>query len=483
MTGAEPALVLQAIDALKRGERREAAALLQRELDHHSPSPDRCRTISRLAAEIGEIDMVIDAARRSAQPTTLLRLLYYWGMLATYGRSDEAIAQIDRLPAEVRNHRAVLQFRGTISGENGRFGEAEELLRRALAQDPNAPETWFALTTVKTFEPGDRDLEAMESLLARMNGAPPPAKAQLLYALGKAWDDCGDYDRAYRHYQQGAAIRRESGGYDEARARSAAERILRDFTPEKMSALVPAQATKQRSLFVTGLPRSGTTLVQQMLAAHSRVSGGDEVNLMKPALIPTIDFSFEGALAYQKRAGTADPWADVACDYARFIDMRFRTPGLIVDKSLGQSALMGLMLHCLPDARIIWVRRNPEDTALSCFRTSFTASTHWSWSVSEIANHFRIEDRLFDHWRGLFGERILVVPYEDLVRDPRTWMESIARHVRLEVEPAMERFHENRRTVRTASVKQVRSPVTTARIGAAQSYPQFTEAFRAAYRG
>jgi tetratricopeptide (TPR) repeat protein len=474
--------VLQAIEALKRGERRQAATLLQQELRSGLSSPDRCRTIARLAAEIGEIETAIEASRRSLAPATLERLLGHWAMLASYGRADEATSEIERLEAGVREHPSVLHFRGTIASEQGRFEEAEELLRQALAAAPKSPASWFALAMIKTFEPGSTDIVAMESLLRQLEGAAPEPRARLYYALGKAWEDCGEYDRSFESYREGAAIRRQAANYDADSASAAANRVIRDFTAERMRELKPSAIGEQRSIFVTGLPRSGTTLVQQMLTAHSRVTDGDEVGLFKAALIPTLNYGFDGAIAYQNRTASGDPWGDIARDYAKFIDMRFRPLGLVVDKTLGQSTLTGLLLHALPDAKIVWLRREAEDAALSCFRTCFTTSTPWSWSIEDIANHFAIEDALFEHWCDVFGDRILVVPYERLVRNPANEIGAIARHVGLDMEPGMQSFHESERTVRTASVKQVRSPVATGRIGAANRYPQFIEAFQAAYR-
>lgn len=482
MTGPLPP-VLAAIKALEAGDRRSAAVFLEQELRSGRGTAERWWKVSRLAAEIGEIDIAIEAARRSLQPTTLNQLLNYWGILATYGRSADAVEQIERLPEAVRDQSAVLHFRGTIAGEQGRFAEAEELFRSALTASPDAAPTWFALAMIKTFERGDADLDRMVALSARLDGAPPDDRARLFYAIGKAWDDCGDYDRAFETYQAGAEIRRKVGGYDHRAANMAADRVIGDFTAERLGELKPSRAGEQRSIFVTGLPRSGTTLVQQILSAHSKVVGGDEVNLFKPALFPTLDYSLSGALAYQDRAASDDSWGAIAADYEHLVDMRFRSPGRVVDKTVGQSSLIGLLLHSLPSARIVWLRRNAEDNALSCFRTYFTAPIQWSWSPEDIANHFRIEDRLFEHWRDVFGDRILAVPYEDLVRQPAGWIETIAAHVGLDTEAGMERFHESDRTVRTASVKQVRSPLSADRIGTTTGYSEFIKPFRAAYLG
>jgi tetratricopeptide (TPR) repeat protein len=475
--------VLQALEALKRGARRGGAALLQRDLAKGSPSPDRCRTISRLAIEIGEIDMAIDASRRSLSPPMLDRLLGHWALLATYGRSDEALAEIARIDAGVRDHPSVLHFRGTIASERGRFAEAETLLRRALASSPNPVPSWSALAMIKTFAPDDPDLAAMEALSRQSSGAPATVRARLFYAIGKAWDDCGEPARAFASYERGAALRKPAHPYDPVAEAAAAERTIRSFTEESLLRLVPSQEPGSRSLFVTGLPRSGTTLAQQILAAHSRVGGGEETNLFRPALIPTLDYSFDGAIAYQQRVGPAngDPWGDVARDYARFIDMRFRAAGLVVDKTLGHTLLTGLMLHAIPGAKIAWLRRNPEDNALSCFRTYFTAPIEWSWSFGDIAAHFRAEGRLFEHWRRLFPDRILVVQYEELVRDPEPGIAALLAHFGLAEEPGVHDFHHSTSNVRTASVQQVRAPVSAERIGQAAAYAPFMAEFRAAY--
>lgn len=478
MTG-QP-LVLQAIEALKRGDRRGGAALLQRDLDTGMPSPDRCRTISRLAAEIGEIDMAVEASRRSVVAGNLERMLNHWATLATYGRPDEAMAEIEALGPAVRDHPAALHFRGTIASEQGRFDEADGLFRRALAIAPDALPIWFALAMNKTFSADDPDLAAMEKLAPLATRAEPEPQARFLYALGKAWDDLGETDRAFGYFARGAAIRSRQEPYDRNAARSLADRVIRSATPEAFARLKPSRAERQRALFVTGLPRSGTTLVQQMLAAHSSVSDGGEVNLWRPALIPTVDYAMEGAAAYQQRFAGNDPWGEIARDYAHFIDMRFRAPGLVVDKSLGQTVLLGLLLHSLPDAKIVWMRRRPEDVALSCFRTFFT-NIRWSWSLADIGHHFRIEEELIAHWRALFPERILVVEYEHLARSPEAEIPAILGHFGLGEEVGVRDFHLSGKNIRTASVRQVRSPITTARIGQADAYAQHLDEFRRAY--
>ena len=210
---------------------------------------------------------------------------------------------------------------------------------------------------------------------------------------------------------------------------------------------------------------------------------GSEVNLLRAALIPTVDRSYQGALRYQERTNDPDPWGKLARDFRAMLTMRFGTDGLVVDKTLNQSRLMGLLLHMLPEAKVVWLRRDPEDAAISCFRSFFTSQLAWTWSLEDIGHFFRTEDRLYAHWMEKFPERILTVPYEELVRDPAEWIPRIVDYAGLPMEPQVLEFHRTTRRVRTASVQQVRSPISAARIGAAEACGQHMGPFREAYRG
>jgi tetratricopeptide (TPR) repeat protein len=482
----EKSNVLKAIEALKRGDRGSAVGLLYAELNDASGAGDRWRSISRLAFDIGAIDIGLEASRRFSctQPITLERLMHYWGDLANYGRTALAGAAAKELPAAARAHPVVQHFLGTIAGQKGDFAMAEQHFRSALAMTPGLPQTWFALAMIKTFEAGDDDFQAMQRLRPSMAKAEPALHARFLYALAKACHDVGDTDTAFAHYSQGAALRQREMPYNAMATEKFAAELIRDFTPQNMARLTPGRSPQQRSLFVNGLPRSGTTLVEQILTSHSQVADGAEINLFRAALIPTRDYSYAGAAGYQQRMGAgADPWGRVAGAYHKMLSMRFQTPGLVVDKTLSQSHFMGLIMHALPSARVIWMRRRPEDTALSCFRNFFSSPIPWSWSLIDMAHYFRIEDRLYAHWKALFPLRILTVEYEDLVRDPALWIPEILTHCGLEEEPGVYAFHQNKRSVRTASVQQVRSAISTSRVGSAEAYSRHLSPFTNAYFG
>ncbi|WP_121119859.1 tetratricopeptide repeat-containing sulfotransferase family protein [Croceibacterium ferulae] len=477
-------LILQAIDALKSGEREEAVALLRRDLAQGPPDGERWRSVALLAQRIGEVALQLEAGRRYAAtpPPALPRLLQFWGDLAAMGRSAEALAAVASLSDQQQDHPAVLHFRATIAGSAGDAAGAQALYRRALAAQPDQLQSWFALAMLKRFTAGDPDLQQMEHVLPRLAGAEPGLRARFLYGLAKAWDDVGDPARAFALYAEGAALRRAQEKPDLPAIERMADALIRDFTPAALAGLMPSGEGATRALFVNGLPRSGTTLVEQILVSHSAVRDGGEINLARAALLPTLDYSLAGAFRYQQRH-PADPWGAVARTYNRLLGERFGPAGLIVDKTLGQSHIAGLLLHAMPGARMVWLRRAGEDTALSTYRTFFTSPVPWSWSLSDIGQFHRIEARLHAHWQALFPDRILTVPYEELAGNPREWIGRILHHFDLPVEEQVFTPHQTVREVRTASVQQVRAPIGTDAIGKARPHTAMLEEYRRALRG
>jgi len=471
----EQPFFFQALNALKSGDRRAAAALLARQLAEGNTSPHNLRAVAQLAVQLGETGLAIDASRAAVIAGDLDSLVAYWGMLGSHGRSEEALANIATQPASVRDQPAVLHILGNLATQTGRLEEAREYFRRALAKAPELLESWFSLAMIKRFEAGDPDISAMERLIGSAG-----AQAPLHHALGKAAEDIGDVDRAFDHYSKAAELsRRDWRGPNASQFSAAVDQIIGAYTPAAFEGFPPS-TSQSRSLFVTGMPRSGTTLVEQILLGHSAVGDGAEVNLFGKAVTPVRGIGLAQALAYQNARGT-ECWTEIGRDYAHLIDARFPGAGRVVDKSLGQSLSIGLLLHALPDARIAWLQRSPDDVALSCFRTFFSAGLPWTTSLGEIAVHMRAEERLLVHWKSVFPDRILTVPYEDLVTSPASWALRLQEHFGLQPEAGIESKAPADRTIGTASVSQVREPVSTARIGQAAKFERHLKPFRDAY--
>lgn len=475
------------IEALQRGDRRAVAALLAEEL-RESPSVggEHWANVEGVANRVGEIAGALEAARRYSltEPRTLDRVLHYCHALAARGRIDACLRELDALPPRVHAHPEVLALRGSLAMRTGDLERAADLARQAIATSPANGRYWWALAMVHKFSSGDADLARMQELLSGSAEWPALSRAAFHFALGKARHECRDHEGAFAAWSTGAAALRAP--FDRVVQERFVQSVIADFTPQSLAQLTPSGCDSQRAIFVTGLPRSGTTLVEQILTSHSAVTDGEEVNLFCCALMPAGDFSLRGGLGYQQRAsqhpGTSDPWGDIARDYLSMLDQRFGREGHIVDKTLNHSRFLGFILHALPMAKVVWLRRDPEDTALSCFRSFFdTGTLPWCWSLADIGWHFRLEDALYEHWSRVFAERILTVPYESLVRDPASWIPRVLAHVGLEPEAAVFTPHLQARQVQTASAAQIRAPITTSSVGVAKHYHAHLQPFRDAY--
>lgn len=479
----EQPLILQAIEALNLLDRRKAVRLLREDIAAGPSAGERWRSVAQLAGTIGAKVIELEAMRRFSltQPQTLDHVLAYAQTLSRFGRSGEAITILDALPADVQEHPSVHHFRGMVDSEQGQFDSAVSHFRKALAKAPLAPHIWHGLSVAKTFIANDPDIDLMEAIRPGLDRAPPEVLSVFLNGLAKAYHDAGDFTKASTHYIEGANLMRGLASFDATAWHRRAAQTIHDYTPTKFGQLTPSKAVAERVIFVNGLPRSGTTLVEQILTSHSAVVGGGELNVMDQVLMPAGDLSLASALSYEARAQSEDPWGDIGKDYQGLVAAQYDIEGKVVDKTLNRSLTMGLQLHMLPHARVVWLRRDPADNALSIFRTHFRDSMAWSWSLRDIADYMRGEDALYAHWTSLFPDRILTVPYEGLVSEPETWIRKILAHTGLAEEPQVFVPHQQTRSVMTASVAQVREPISTERVGSAAAYGTFMDEFRTAY--
>ena len=477
--------ILEAVDVLKKhGNRRMAADLLSQELHEGSEHGERWRSFGLLASRIGETEMALEGARRfmTTPPVTVGKIVAYCDDLVGAGRKAQAIEFLNKLPKDALQHAHVLHFMGNVAAQEGEFAKSRELLRKSLSLNANAPLVWHAYGMSDDSPLADDDFRILLSLKKTADRLDLRNRAAYYYALGDAYAKLGDAERAFENYTAGAEFRKKESAYDSHRQEQLTKEIIQNFTPAHLHKLRKSRFDlDQRALFVLGLPRSGTTLVESILTSHSRVVDGGEVGLAGAALLPVKGYSISKALEYQYTMKSDDPWGDIAHDYHHLLHQRFPQEGLVVDKTLGQTLQLGLLLHAMPAAKVVWMRRDPEDVALSSFRTFFVSHLNWSWSLEDIAHYMRLEDELHQHWVSLFPDQILTVPYEELVKNNHVWIARILDHVGFEMENAVANFHEVKRDVRTASVRQVRQPITTGAIGKSRGFLDQMSAFRKAY--
>jgi tetratricopeptide (TPR) repeat protein len=438
--------------------------------------------LSLMAIDLGEIGLSRAAADLYVEsfggdPVAQFRKA---GVLARIGAGDEAMALLRTLPPSKPDPFSYALARGSTALNLGETGEAREWLEEALRLRPHSGEAWHTLSLMLDFAAEPALAERLAGQAGAIGGSAPADRAFYHYALGKAHADRGEHARAFAAVSHAARETRALFPNQRAADRQSAREAVSGYDPARIAAIARQQSEPTaRSIFVMGLPRSGTTLVEQVLTSHSEVAGGAELDLLRLLVHEIGDASYASLSGHVGRAG-APPLARL---WQHLIAERFPRPGRVVDKTTDTSHKLGVAAALLPQAPLIWLRRAPLDCAWSCFRTCFMQGIRWSNDLADIAFYFRLEDRLLAHWQRHLGERLLVVPYEEFVSEPGPWIRRILTHCGLGEEAQVFTPHANRRVVTTASVMQVRRPIGRQSIGSAEPYGAMLKPFVEAYFG
>jgi tetratricopeptide (TPR) repeat protein len=340
---------------------------------------------------------------------------------------------------------------GNVLKEKGQFEAAMTHYERALQIQPDYAEAHLNRTELKRFRRGDADLTAIEKLAARSDLQAEKALF-VHFALAKALDDIGDYDRAWKHLVQANALKRGQIDYPEERALELLNRIREIFEPRLFERLGGGGDPSAAPIFVVGMPRSGSTLVEQILASHPEIYGAGELPILERMEEPGFPEHIARLDRDQlRRLGEA------------YVAQLPRVPtGIlrIVDKLPGNFFRIGLIRLMLPNARIVHTIRHPLDTCLSCYFKLFTNGLLFTYDLGELGRYYRSYSRVMDHWRSVLPPNaILDVRYEDVVEDLEGEARRLIEYCGLGWDERCIAFHRNARPVRTASSVQVRQPL------------------------
>ncbi len=389
-------------------------------------------------------------------------------VLGALARYEEAVACFRRAIAIDPKMAGTYGSLGSALITLGRIDEARQSLETAIALDPRQPEYYRSLGECKKFTLGDPHLAAMEELAQSLTNYPAPEpdsrseeqRIVLNYGLAKAYDDVGDHEAASEQLRQGNKRRRGQVDYDERTTLSFHDRVRRIFTTDLMRSKAGRGDSSARPVFVVGMPRSGTTLIEQILASHPSVFGAGEILALHNAANSLV--GPDGPLPFPEAvpAMTAEGLDQVGERYVREVSSMAPDAVRIVDKALGNFVFIGLIHLTLPNARIIHASRNAADTCFSCFSKLFASELLYTYDLGELGRYYRSYAELMEHWRRVLPrDAILEVQYEELVADFESQARRIVAYCGLPWYDRCLAFHETKRPVRTASAVQVRQPI------------------------
>jgi tetratricopeptide (TPR) repeat protein len=335
----------------------------------------------------------------------------------------------------------------------GRVDDADEAFNQALLREPSLADAWYNRANGRHHAPGDPDTTAMEEMLHA--GCCRRDELLLHFALGKVHMDAGDMDAAFAHWHAGNRMKRAAIDYDpEAEAQRMASIAAR---PAESGASDPATGVRLSELpvFVVGMPRCGSSLLEQILASHPEVHGAGESLQLR-------------SLFERGMAGAAALGAETAIAESVLNRLRSQTPSArrIIDKDLANFAHLGFIHRVFPRARIIHCRRDPLDTCFSAYTKLFSGDWGFTYDLGELGRYYRSYHALMSHWRAILPRDVfLEIDYETLVAEPRQESRRVLEFLGLPWNDACLRFFETRRRVSTASVAQVRQPIYRSSVG------------------
>ena len=387
-------------------------------------------------------------------------------------RDDEARASLQRALAVNPQYLPALYNLALLHEEFGEREQALGLFNQILEQDPTYHAALIRIAHARRVsDAGDPVVKKLRRALRRsqLDGT---AREGLHIALGKVLDDCGAYDEAFAQFELGnrwsaARIR----PYDRENAEKRTAQVLETFTAEW---LARAQPVSERPLvFITGMFRSGSTLFEQVLAAHPRITAGGEIDYFGQQLA-RLGVQFPAGLA----APEPDLWRKLGSGYLEHLDRTFAAGGLVTDKRPDTFAFLALIRALYPNARFIHTVRDPLDTCLSIYFEQLDEQFSYANDLGNIAHYYLQYRQLMERWKELFGAAIFDAAYEDFVAEPERTTRALLGFLGLEWHPGCLEFQAVRNRVRTASVAQVREPVYRRSSGRWRHYERHLEGIR-----
>ncbi|MEO1554123.1 MAG: sulfotransferase [Pseudomonadota bacterium] len=379
------------------------------------------------------------------------------------GDYDSALEAFDEVLAQLPGDPATLTSRGHALKTYGRSDDAVASYQAALRADPNNGDAWYALANLKTYRFSDEEVQRMQTVQQSLN-LNFMSRVHIAFALGKAFEDRGEYSKAFENYQTGNALKQKQSRYttDQMLAEFEVQKSL--VTRDVISAQQGKGCAAPDPIFIVGLPRAGSTLIEQILASHSQVDGTLEL----PNIL-SLAHRLRGRSLVSDRDRYPRILADLSTDELRALGQDYlentrihrKNAAFFTDKMPNNFRHIGLIHLILPNAKIIDARRAPLDCCWSGYKQLFAEGQEFTYGLEEIGHYYSGYVDLMDHWSAVLPEgRILRVEHEDVLNDLEGQVRRLLDYCELPFEPACVEFHKTDRAVRTASSEQVRQPIS-----------------------
>ena len=458
------ALVGLANAALDGNAPDDAERLLKAALSASPNTSQVHRGFAVLHLHRGQLEPAQAAARRAVALNP--ELAETWTTLGTVcagglRQAEAAEAFARSLAISPRQPRVLLSL-GHVRKALGDRAGSERAYKASLAEAPDLGEAWWSLADLKTYSFADEEVAAMRAALKR-DTVDDRQRAALRFALGKAAEDAGEVDAAFAHYRRGNAMRHRHESFNVERFERQCRRLVETFTPARIEACraPPAPAPAATPIFVVGLPRAGSTLVDQILSSHSAVDGTMELPHVL-GYVREMDPARGGAGPGYPAAVARMPPDELRALGQRYLaetrPYRGDAP-FFVDKMPNNFMHVGLIACMLPAAVFVDARRHPLGCCLSIFKQSFARGQAFGYDMGSLAAYYRGYLEVMAHWDAVLPGRVHRVIYERMVDDTEAETRALLEACGLAFEPACLRFHETERVVRTASAEQVRRPI------------------------
>ncbi len=457
--------------AVKHERYREAEVFLQRAV---TMAPDYVRAwvdLANVQRELDKIEEAIASATRVMElaPDKAESHMLYAAAIGLAGRHEDAIEMYRKAIASSPGRAGAMCSMAHHLKTIGRQDEAVAQYRAAIAARSDHAESYWSLANLKTFRFEDAEVDAMEALLEDAS-LPDLSRSQIHNALGFAYEARKLYDRAFTNFEQCNRIRRLSESYDPVDTESTHDRVIEMFNGA-FFAQAGGDPVQPSPILIVGLPRSGSTLIEQILASHSLVDGTHELGDLTRA-VQTLrrrarkDERFPEFLKSTRSAG----WSRIGREYIERTAKYRRGAPYFIDKNPNNFIFAGVLKLAIPNAKIINARRHPLDSCLGAYKQLFASGQPFTYEMTELAEYYLQYQRLMDHWHSVMPGFVLDVHYEDVVTDLESQLRRILDFCGLPFEEACLNFHETKRAVKTASSEQVRQPIYSSSVDIWRNY-------------